>query len=440
MDTLFTKTSVPRAYFTLAMPVVISMIASMIYNLVDTFFISQTQNPNIVAGVTVCTPLFSIMLAIGDVFGLGGSALVSKMLGSKQHESASQVSRICFYAAIVVGILTAGILLIFEAPILTAFGASSGIRPFASAFYRIMAIGGPLIIVSLVPSNLIRTEGLARESMIGSVAGLVVTILLDPLLIFGFHLYAAGAALATVIGYLVTDLILGAYVIKRCRVISLSWHIKRSTFAFAGAILVIGIPASMTNLMQAFGTALLNNFLVRYGAAQVAAFGIATKIYMIVMLVMVGFAFGAQPLVGYNYGAHNQKRFRQIVNFDLLVEVVFSVIFAAILMLLAPVIVRLFMTQKTIVTAGVLLLRALLSTTPFIGAILVFTTVFQSTGKALGAFLLAISRQGVIFAIVIYVAHMLWGYLGVVWAQPLADVLTCLLGLVIYRQDFRRMK
>ena len=263
MDTVFTKTSVPRAYFPLAMPVVISMIASMIYNLVDTFFISQTQNPNIVAGVTVCTPLFSIMLAIGDVFGLGGSALVSKMLGSKQHESASQVSRICFYAAIVVGILTAGILLIFEVPILTAFGASSGIRPFASAFYRIMAIGGPLIIVSLVPSNLIRTEGLARESMIGSVAGLVVTILLDPLLIFGFHLYAAGAALATVIGYLVTDLILGAYVIKRCRVISLSWHIKRSTFAFAGAILVIGIPASMTNLMQAFGTALLNNFLVR---------------------------------------------------------------------------------------------------------------------------------------------------------------------------------
>lgn len=439
MDELFTKAPIPKAYFKLALPVVISMVASMIYNLADTFFVSHTGNADLVAGVAICTPLFSIMIALGDIFGLGGSALVSKLLGQKKEDLARRASSFCFYGAIILSIIVTLILLVFEGPILSAFGTTANIYPYAAQFYRIMATGALIIIVSLVPLNLLRTEGLAKESMIGSVAGLIVTIALDPIFIFPMGMGAGGAALATVIGYLVTDVVLIYMVLKHCKVINMNWHAIHVSKAVFGSILAIGIPASITNFMQAFGTAILNNYLAIYGAKQVAAFGIASKIYLIVMLVMIGFAFGSQPLIGYNYGAKNMKRFREIVRFDILVEVVFAVIFAGILILVAPWIVRLFMTDKTIVSAGTLLLRSLLMTTPFIGAILAFTTIFQSTGKALGALVMAISRQGVIFLVVIIAMHAWFGYLGVVFAQPIADVITCGIGYWLFHEDFKRV-
>lgn len=439
MNDLFTDAPIPKAYFKLAMPVVISMVVSMVYNLADTFFVSHTQNADLVAGVAICTPLFSIMLALGDIFGLGGSALISKLLGQKNYELAKKISSFCFYSAIVLGLVVMAILLVFERPILNLFGTTPAIYPYAAEFYRIMSAGAVIIITSLVPLNLLRTEGLATESMVGSVVGLVVTIVLDPIFIFSFNLGAGGAALATVVGYFVTDIVLCYMVVKHCRVINMHWRLARVSKTALWQVLIIGIPASITNFMQAFGTAILNNYLAVYGAKQVAAFGIASKVYLIVMLVMIGFAFGSQPLIGFNYGAKNMQRFSKIVRFDILVEVVFAVILAGILMIFAPLVIRLFMDQATIVSAGTLLLRSLLSTTPFIGIILVFTTVFQSTGKALGALIMAISRQGIVFLVTIIVAYRLFGYMGVVFSQPIADILTCAIGFFLYRYDFKNI-
>lgn len=435
---LFEKVSVPRAYFKLALPVVFSMVVSLVYNMVDTFFIARTQNADLVAGVSLCAPVFTLMIALGDIFGLGGSSVISRLFGEKRDEDGRRASAFCFYGAIVCGIAVAGIMLFFQKPILYLLGAGEGTYEFASQYYTYMAIGAPAVILALTPGNLMRTEGLAVEAMAGTIIGSLVNIILDPVFIFGLGMGAGGAAVATVLGNLATDVILIGFVLRKSGKLSVSIRAAGISRREMLGIFAIGIPASVTNLMQSLGMALMNRYLVPYGTKQVAAMGIAMKVNMIVMLVMVGFAFGAQPLIGYNYGAGNKERLQKIIRFDLGVEVVFALVFSLLLAWPARQILSLFMKDAQIVEAGSLMLRCLLVTMPFVGIVLVFTTVFQAAGKAWPAFLLSVSRQGLLFAVCIAVLSQTAGYHGVIVSQAGADVLTAVLAAVLYYRGFGR--
>lgn len=429
---LFERAPVPRAYFKMALPVVFSMVVSLIYNMVDTFFIARTQNASLVAGVSLCAPVFTLMIALGDIFGLGGSSAISRLFGQKKDEDGRRLSGFCFYAAILCGIVVAAVMMAFQTPILHLLGAGDETMEYASDYYRYLVLGSPFIIVSLTPSNLIRTEGLAVESMTATIAGSVANIVLDPIFIFGLNMGAGGAAIATVLGNVVTDVLLVWFVKHKSRKLTVSCRNIRVTRRELASVLAIGIPASVTNIMQSFGTALLNRSLVQYGSERVAAMGIALKINMIVALVMVGFAFGAQPLLGYNYGARNRQRLNAVIRFDLLVEILFSAVTAALLALFAPQIIRIFMQDSEIISAGSLMLRCLLVSTPLVGVVLVFTTLFQAEGRALPALILSVSRQGVLFALCLAVLSALAGYHGVICAQAASDVLTAAIAAGLY--------
>ncbi|MCT7720827.1 MAG: MATE family efflux transporter, partial [Lactobacillus crispatus] len=179
----------------------------------------------------------------------------------------------------------------------------------------------------------------------------------------------------------------------------------------------------------------LNSSLALYGANKVAAMGITQKIYSIVILVIVGFAFGSQPLIGYNYGAKNWKRLKKILNFDILVQVVYAVISGGLLILFARPVTALFMNQPDIVNAGNYMLIATIITTTIVGIILVYTTVFQSVGNAWAAFIMAIVRQGVVYFIALEILKVTFGYHGIVWAQAASDIITCIIGYFIYEKS-----
>ena len=317
---LFEKAPISKAYFKLALPVVLSMVISLVYNMVDTFFVAQTQNTNLVAGVSLCAPIFTLMIALGDIFGIGGSSVISRLFGQKQDEEGKNVSGFCFYGAIVCGILVSLIMMIARKPILTILGTNQATLPYANQYYTYMALGATLIIVSLTPSNLMRTEGLATESMIGTITGSIINMVLDPIFILYLNMEAGGAAIATIIGYFASDLVFIYLTLKKSKKLSISLKHTHITKNEVISIFTIGIPASITNLMSSFAMAMTNNYLVAYGNDKVAAIGIVLKINMIVLLVMIGFAFGAQPLLGYNYGAHNTKRLKEIIKFDLFVK------------------------------------------------------------------------------------------------------------------------
>ena len=373
------------------------------------------------------------MIALGDIFGIGSSSVISRLFGQKQDEEGKNVSGFCLYGAIVCGILVSLIMMIARKPILTILGTNQATLPYANQYYTYMALGATLIIVSLTPSNLMRTEGLATESMIGTITGSIINMILDPIFILYLNMGAGGAAIATIIGYFASDLVFIYLTLKKSKKLSISLKHTHITKNEVISIFTIGIPASITNLMSSFAMAMTNNYLVTYGNDKVAAMGIVLKINMIVLLVMIGFAFGAQPLLGYNYGAHNTKRLKEIIKFDLFVEITFAVITSIILALFTSSFIKIFMNDPSIIQAGTLMLRFLLLSSPCVGIILVFTTLFQSEGKALPALLLSIGRQGIVFAIFLLLLSNIFGYYGIISSQMIADIITAIIALILYK-------
>ncbi len=432
-NALFETTPVPKAFLTLALPVVMSKIISMIYNMVDIYFIGRTGNANLVAGVSICAPVFLLMVSLGDLFGLGGSSVMSRLFGQKKDEDGKRVSSFTFYSAIATGVLITVIMLIFQTPILHMLGAEGEVLSYAAEYYIWIALGAPFIILTLIPTNQLRTEGLANIAMIGSIVGSVVNIVLDPVLIFGLGMGAGGAAIATVLGNIVTDIIFVVCIRKKSQKLTVDIKMAKVDLAIVGAVFAIGLPSSLNNLMNSFGTALLNRGLASYGADKVAAMGIASKVNMMVAMIMIAFAFGAQALIGYNYGAGNRARLREILKFDLLVQMLIAIAGGALLMIFAPSMIRLFMNDAVIVEAGTLILRRMLLGLPFTGIFLVCSTLFMSAGKSLPTLIMSLSRQGIVFAAALFILSRTLGYTGVITAQPVADMLSALLAVALLK-------
>lgn len=437
---LFESASVPKAYMKLALPVVLSMMVSLVYNMVDTYFIALTGKQELVAGVSLAAPIFTLMIAFGDIFGLGGSSLISRLFGEKREEEAKRASAFCLWAAIGFGIFVTIVLLVFRTPILKLLGTDAATFEYAGEYYTWIAVGAASIILGLVPSNILRTEGLATQAMAGSILGSIVNIILDPVFIFGLGQGAAGAAMATVIGNVIADVYYIYVMNKKAKRLSVSLKEIKIPGTMIRDILVIGIPASITNLMQSIMIMITNHYLIAYGTDKVAAMGIALKANMISAFILVGFAFGGQPLVGYNYGARNKKRLKEILRFAYLFEAGLALVFTISISVFAPAIIKIFMNQSDIITNGAMMLRFQQLGMVFMAVTLVSTCVCQSVGSAAGAFVLSISRQGVLYAVLLIVLNGIFGYTGIVATQACADVLTAVLALAIIRKVLGGMK
>lgn len=437
---LFEKTPVPKAYMKLALPVVLSMLVSLVYNMVDTYFIALTGVQELVAGVSLVVPIFTMMIAFGDIFGLGGSSVISRLFGEKRDAEAKRVSAFCIWAAVIFGICITILFLLFKGQILGILGADEKTLQYADAYYTWIVLGAVFIIFGLVPSNILRTEGLAAQAMTGSIIGSVINIILDPVFIFVLKQGAAGAAIATVLGNVVADIYYVYAIRKKAHRLSVSITETRIPGRMIRDILVIGIPASITNLMQSFMVMMTNHFLLAYGTDKVAAMGIALKANMITAMILVGFAFGGQPLVGYNYGSGNKKRLKEILKFSYLFEMSLGLVFTVILSIFAPTVIGMFMDDPDIVTNGAMMLRCQQIGMMFMAVTLVSTCVCQSVGNALGAFILSVSRQGVLYVIALAILSKLAGYRGVLISQACADVTTAIIAFYIVWKIWNRIK
>ena len=244
---------------------------------------------------------------------------------------------------------------------------------------------------------------------------------------------AAGAAIATVLSNLVSDILLLRAMKKHAVNLSICLSDCRINAAMLQSILFIGIPASTTNMMQSLAVLLTNRCLVDYGTDKVAALGIAMKVNMVSMLILVGFAFGAQATLGYCYGAGNQKRLREFLRFDIQVLVSLALLFVVVSFLFTRPILGVFMQDSAVIAAGTSILRCLMISAPAVGIVLAMTTLFQAEGKALPALILSISRQGVVLVLCLYGLRAAFGYAGILAAQAAADVITMAIALGLKR-------
>lgn len=435
---LFNESNIAKAYIRLSLPLVFSMVVTLIYNLADTYFVAQTNDTNIVAGVSLGMPVFTLLMAIGNIFGQGGGSLISRLLGQKDEQGVRRVSSFCFYATIWTGMVIAVVMMIFRTPLLYVIGADEETFAHASNYYTYLAIGAPAIMLSFIHSNLLRSEGMSKESMAGTVSGAVVNIVLDPIFISVLGLGASGAAIATVIGYLFADIFFVLIVAKKSRILSMNPRETKISRGHMGQILGIGIPASITNLMQSVSVVLMNQFLLPFGNDKIAAMGIVLKVNMIALLLLIGFAFGGQPLFGYYYGSGDKKRLSELLHFCLRFITAVAAALTAAVFLAAPLLMECFMKNEGIIRDGTVMLRWQVITMVFVGIVLLMTIIFQSTGKVVGSFILSVSRQGVVFLIALVIAYNALGYMGIIVSQAAADVLTALIALILFRKQLYR--
>ena len=432
---IFNEPRVSKAYMHLSVPLVLSMVVTLIYNLADTFFVAQTNDTNIVAGVSLGAPLFTLLMAVGNIFGQGGSSLISRLLGQKDKEGVRHVSSFCFYATIFAGIIIGIAMLVFRVPLLYVIGANKETFAHASSYYIYLAIGAPAIMISFIHSNLLRSEGMSKESMAGTIMGAVINIVLDPIFISALGWGAGGAAIATVIGYLCSDIFFAIIVVKRSKILSVSIKEFKIPAKHMGQIAGIGIPAAIVNLMQSVSIVLVNQFLLPFGNDKIAAMGIVLKVSMIALLLLTGFAFGGQPLFGYYYGAGDKKRLSELFRFCICFISIMAIFLSVVIILFAPNLMRCFMQNDSIISDGTLMLRWQVATMVFVGIILLMTIVFQSLGKVVGSFILSASRQGIIFLIVLTVAYYTAGYMGIVVSQAISDAITAVIAVILFRKQ-----
>ena len=291
-------------YFRLALPVVLSSIVTIVYNLADTYFIAQAGDALLIAGVSLCAPIFMILMAFGNVFGQGGGSLISRLLGREKGADAARVSAFCFWIALAAGAAVGALLLAFRDPFFLLLGASPDTLPHARAYGTVMLLGAPLVVVNFIHMNLLRCEGMSGLSMAGTLLGSIVNVILDPLLIPA--LGARGAAVATVAGYLVSDVFLLLVVLARSRVLSVR-PLLRLERSYLKDVLLIGFTSAVSNIASSLCTILLNQRLQVYGDTRIAAMGIAHKVTMIVQMIQIGFSFGGIPLFGFLSGAGERR-------------------------------------------------------------------------------------------------------------------------------------
>lgn len=429
---IFNEPKISKAYIQLSLPLVFSMVVTLVYNLADTFFVAQTNDTNIVAGVSLGAPVFTFLMALGNIFGQGGSSLISRLLGQQDEQSVRHASSFCFYVTLITGIIMTAIMLLFRVPLLYLIGANAESFSHASDYYIFLAIGAPAVMLSFIHSNLLRSEGMSKESMIGTVSGALVNIILDPIFISMLEWGARGAAIASVAGYLFSDTLFIIIVIKRSRRISIKPQEIKIPSEHITQILGIGIPAAISNIMQSISIVFVNQFLLPFGNDKIAAMGIVLKVSMIALLILTGFSFGGQPLFGYYYGSGNKQRLLELFHFCIRFISSTAVILTALIFSAAPFLMKCFMDNEAIVNDGTVMLRFQVITMTFVGIILLLTIIFQSLGKITGSFILSISRQGIIFLIVLIIAYHTVGYIGIIASQAIADTVTMAIAIILF--------
>lgn len=408
---VFESYSVPRAVRTLALPSMMGMLVNIVYNLADTFFVGQTGNANMVAAVSVTMPLFLLFIACGNLFGVGGCAFVSRSLGEGKTERVKTISSFCVYSAIGVGLVMTVLFLVFRKPVLYAVGASDATFAYAADYLKYVAIGSPFIVSSVMLGNLVRGEGAARVSMIGSIIGQVVNIVLDPIFIlnkgdklfglampFGTGQGVAGAAIATVIGNVVSVIFFLIYFLRGKSILSIS----------PGRYRVRG--------------------------------GITMKANMLVVMLQLGLAQGVQPLVGYCYGANKLDRMRHSIRFSCVCNIVLGTVITVIYFIFTRQVVSVFIDDPAVIDYGVKMLRALMISGPVIGCMFVLNFSFQGMGKGTQSMILSLSRQGLIYFPLLIIMNKTVGLDGIIWSQAVADLVCTAMSVVMFLLVVRKLR
>lgn len=418
---------IPKALVSLGIPIMIGMLINALYNLVDAYFVGGLgESP--MGAISIVFPLGQVVVGLGLMFGNGAASYLSRLLGSGDKKTANIVASTALYSSVLIGAVLIIFATIFLKPILTFLGATETIMPYALTYARIYVISCIFNVFNVTMNNIVASEGAAKTTMCALLLGAVINIGLDPLFIYTFDMGVAGAAIATAISQFVSTLVYLTYILRKKSAFTFSIKDFIPTQQTFVEILKIGIPTLTFQLLTSLSIALINRASSTYGDAVIAGMGAVTRVTSMGTLVVFGFLKGFQPIAGFSYGAKNFKRLRESIKISILWSTIFCVVVGLLVVVFSTQIISQFANgngemisvgQKSLVANGLSFF--------LFGFYTVYSSLFLALGKGTAGFFLGACRQGICFVPIILLLPAIWGMSGILYAQPIADIISAII-------------
>lgn len=431
---------VPRALLAMGLPTMAGMLINALYSLADTYFVGDLGTVQM-AAVTVAYPLGQIIVGLGLLFGNGAAAYLSRLLGQDDRKTANAVASTALYSSIGISAIAILLSLFFLQPILRQFGALADIMPYALSYSRIYIAFSIFNVFNVTMNNIVSSEGAAKTAMFALMSGAVLNVILDPIFIYTLGLDVSGAAIATALSQMVSSSIYIIYILRKKSVFN--FHIRECCFSrdILSEILKIGVPTLLFQLLTSISIAMINDAAKEYGGSALAAMGPVTKILSVGTLIVYGFLKGFQPIAGYSYGAKKYDRLLEAIRTATLWSTIFCVIFGlAAAIFSGPIMTQFTSGDTQMIQIGRQALQINGLSFMLFGVYTVYSFLFLVMGKAKEGCILGACRQGICFLPAILLLPRIFGLNGVILAQPVADVLSFVITIIMAVRLHRELR
>jgi putative MATE family efflux protein len=437
---LMENAPVPTAIIKLALPMMAAMLAQSIHSMIDVFYIGRTGDPDMVAAVALVFPIFMLSQAFGNIFAVGSSSYISRLLGTKNTEESKKTSSVCFYFSLITGLLLTVFLLCFKTFILNNIGASEGTFAHADNYYSIIILIMPFAVASTLFSGLLRSEGATEKAMTLQLVGIALNIILTPIFIFVLGWGIKGAAWSTFAGQFASFVYGIWYLCGKKSSLSISTKEYKPNKTMLKEVLFIGVPAGFSNILMSLAAILGNRVAASYGDHVVAGSGVQMRIASLCFMFVFALITGYQPFAGYNYGANKIERFKQGFIFTIIFSTVICCIGSIIFFFFGDYLIGFFINDEQTIQVGAAMLRVFIIGLLFVGVQITIMITYQALGKSFEATLIALGRQILFYVPLLLILNGLFGFRGFILALPLTDVFTAILALLLSGSIFKIMR
>ncbi|WP_017812349.1 MATE family efflux transporter [Paenibacillus shenyangensis] len=425
----FEKAPIAKAVAHFAVPMMLGMSMSVIYSILNAYFLGTLHNTAMLTALALTLPLFAALMAFGNLIGIGSGTFISRLLGEKRYEDVKHVSSFAFYSSLILGLLVIAAGLPLVDSIVHGLGAAPSSFAFTKDYVTVMLIGAPVVVLCFTLENIVRSEGSAITSMIGMIISVIVNIILDALVIFVFHWGVVGVASATVISNLAASIFYAIHMGWKSKFLSISLGWFKMNKEILSNVLKIGVPVFIMSLFMGAMSLIFNLFLIEYGDQAVAAYGISSRLLQFPEFIVMGLCEGVVPLIAFSFTA-NRLRMKQTITFTIQGILVLAVLFGAIVYLISGHLIGLFTNDPLLIEMGSYILHVTFLSLFITGITSLFTGIFQATGQGTAAFVMSVI-QGITLIPVLYIANRMNGFHGVVWSLVISDLAAFVVGAVM---------
>ncbi len=422
---------IKKAIAHLSIPMMIGMSAGTIYNVINAYFIGLMNDTAMISAITLGLPIFTVLMAFGNMFGVGGGTFITRLVANNEDEKAKKVAGYTFYTSIISGILLGIISLLSIGPIVKLLGADANTLSYTTQYSTTLFTGGFSIILNFALEQIVRSEGASKESMYGMFISVIISTILDVLFILILNMHVYGAALSIILANIASSIYYIWYLETKSENLKGFLHFFKLSLKDQTEIYKIGVSELIQSAFLIVTTLLLNNFSIQHGEGVVASFGIALRIVQIPEFFTMGIVLGVMPLIAYNFSNKNLSRLKESIKYSTLFIFVISVLFAGIVYIFRNQVMHAFSSDTSVLQIGSYILVAMLISTIFNGLTALFMTIYQASGEGIATGIMAIS-QGCLYIPVVITLHYFYGLHGLIWSMTITEITTCLIGIVLF--------